>query len=247
MYQSTLQGIHLPGVEATPFVLIGPGRSGSTLVQTLLDSHPNCVCMNELWQQKSSMWRGYYVLHRKSWSTRNFNEITHNALCSPQPPWIHSVGFKVLYGQPQDETQREITWEHLLGIKNLKIVRVKRNLIQSTISAAIARATGYWINKPTTEPIELEVELVKRIYERKIKLEYEMDQKLSEWSIFELNFEAFTRDLASQLQVLQTFLGLTPLDLKPTLKRQNKKPHSEMIQNWDVINSMFQNHTESKN
>ena len=42
--------------DYTPFIIFGMGRTGTTMLVSLLQSHPNCICYSELFHPHEPKW-----------------------------------------------------------------------------------------------------------------------------------------------------------------------------------------------
>ena len=102
----------------TPFILLSTARTGSNLLRSYLNNHPDIHVDWEIF---------------KKLNNRNPQKIIDNCW-SQQPKHFKAVGFKLFYGHPFDESDKS-SWDSILGKPNLHIIHLKRqNAIRSFIS-----------------------------------------------------------------------------------------------------------------
>ena len=240
LYQAALvQGL-VPGKQARPFVIASGPRSGSTLLQTLLHSHPSAVCMHELLIKSAGTSRFYrYNLGRRKELIRlrvqDIKAFLQAILLEPQPPWVKAVGFKAMYVQPRDAEERTATWEALGKITGLHIIWLHRNPVRRVISFAIARKTGEWIGKKTEEPVRLDPEYLPRRLAFEEQRAKAARQHVEECDIIDVQFESLTKDPGVILERIQDFLGVQCRPLHSSLTQQNPRSIQEMVSNFGEI------------
>ena len=113
-HQLIMRGL-LPGRMATPFIVAGGPRSGSTFLQKLLNSHPNVICMHELLKEtagKAAFCRHYFGRRGELRKIReqDLEKFISEIFFTPQPKNIAAIGFKALYIHPHDIGRREEAW-----------------------------------------------------------------------------------------------------------------------------------------
>lgn len=127
-FSSLVQNLHEKWSSHSPpsrFVIVCNIRTGSTMLQNLLNSHPNARCFFELFHRhKTSIAFGVKGYRRKNTdkilvNLRNENPVLflEQQIFSKQPKYIQAVGFKLLYSQCRrgrqwwDEPEYDFWWE----------------------------------------------------------------------------------------------------------------------------------------
>lgn len=240
LYQALMsQGI-MSGCQALPFIIAAGPRSGSTLLQTLLHSHRNSVCMRELLKESGGTPQFYrYNLGRREqliqMREKNIDAFLNAVLHAPQPPWVKTVGFKAMYVQPHDKKKRRATWEALGQVPDLRVIWLRRNPVRRVISFAIARKTGKWVGEKTSEAVHLDPEYLPR---RLSFEEYEAEvarKKVEDCEIIDVKFESLTETPDATLEKVQNFLGLPVRPLHTSLTPQNPRRLRAMVANFDEV------------
>jgi hypothetical protein len=114
-------------------MIIGPGRSGTTLLQNLLASHTEIMCFAELFLADRIVWG--YPDYEKKCNTPNMNLVRRHhpdkflelILNNAYKPEVRAVGFKALYRQLEEDTANsKRLLPYLQNLQDLKIVHMKR-------------------------------------------------------------------------------------------------------------------------
>lgn len=239
-YQAALCKGLVPGRTANPFVIAAGPRSGSTLLQTLLNSHPNVVCMHELLLKSGgkSRFRRYNVGRRGeliALRKRNMGAFLQAVLKEPQPPWVQAIGFKAMYVQPRDAAARVETWKVLGEVDGLRVIWLDRNSVRRVISFAIARKTGHWIGQQTKEPIAIDPDYVLRRLRFEEREAEKARRAIQGVPVLNVQFESLVEDPPSTLGGVQEFLGVRQRSLQSSLSRQNPRSLKEMVANYDDV------------
>jgi len=240
LYQAAIHLGIAPGSQALPFVIAAGPRSGSTLLQTLLHSHRNAVCMHELLIKSGGTPRFHrYNLGRRKqliqMREEKMSAFLNTTLCDPQPPWVQAVGFKAMYVQPRDEEERRTTWESLGSVPDLRVIWLRRNPVRRVISFAIARETGKWVGEKTAEAIQIDPEyLLHRLHFEEKEAEAARE-RVRNCRMIDVQFESLTETPKTVLTEIQDFLGLRTRPLDSSLTPQNPRTLREMAANFDEI------------
>lgn len=216
-----------PGHRAyRPFVIVSQARSGSNLLVSLLDSHPQIDARGELLRRLD----GVPIATR-------LEEIYGR-----KPRRIHAVGFKCFYYHPLDNPDAPI-WEQLQAIEGLHVVHLaRRNVLRTVTSRRLAGATGAWVDhgegvaaKPKVRftPAELreafeQTEAWIRAYEHRFR----------DHPRLEVSFEDLVTGTSTSTDVV-SFLGLAPTLLQTSMRRQNPEPLSQLIEGFDELRAEF--------
>ena len=215
------------GDDYTAFIIVARSRTGSTLLEKLLNNHPNIQCEGELLNNLSG---------RKP-------EKIINSFFSKKNKQTYAAGYKVFYYHPNDGSSEEI-WNIHLNKKNLKIIHLKReNILRTVLSKKIADKTKQWSIKNSSKRISIED---KRItlsipesieeFEKTRNWENEFDRKFINHEMLEVNYEELTSDPKSQLYKIFSFLNVDPkYDLNVPLKKQNSEPLSKILINYPQV------------
>jgi LPS sulfotransferase NodH len=129
-------------LTGTRFVILAAPRTGSNLLCTLLNSHPDVLCHHELFNPNGI----FYALEYRdgSMDLGSMEARDREPLAFLQRVWEHPlgascVGFKMTRGQ-NDAVMRALIGDP--GV--LKILLYRRNRLKTFVSEQLARQTDQW-------------------------------------------------------------------------------------------------------
>ncbi len=240
--------------EITPFLIVGHPRSGSTHLMSLLQSHPEIVCMHELLKLDGgkSLFERYHLGNRKALLKQREEDIItflNHAIFCKHPKGIHAVGFKALYPFPREHeaerSYRNNAWSYLAQKKELKVIFLNRNLLRSYLSWAIAMQTNVWRvyqnspKKATPTLLKVNIDHMLNYIRNAINREREIRSQLRSLRKIEVDYDELSQYPDSTLQKITGFLGVKQVPLVSQLKRQNPKKTSEMISNFKEVSRIL--------
>ncbi len=122
----------LPGQsQYRKFVVVTRARTGSNLLISLLNSHPQVDARGEMFREM----KGQSVESRLD---RVFRR---------RPRRIEAVGFKIFYYHPLDDHHSQV-WDRLCSMDDLYILHLKRrNVLRTVTSRKLAGSTDIWLDK----------------------------------------------------------------------------------------------------
>lgn len=224
---------------ARRFVILSARRSGSNLLCTLIDSHPDALCHHELFNP-----RGIFT----ALDLRDTPTPLHDIAARERDPaayltqvWRYArghacVGFKMTPEQHPDILQTVLDD---IGID--KIVLRRNNPLRALVSERIAEITGRWEayageDEPGPHPrVHVERDELDR-HVRQMEAFYAgitgaMRRSGQRW--LELRYESLFD--AEEQQRLCAFLGLSPCALQARSVRQNPEPLEQLLENADAL------------
>jgi len=137
-------------VEGTRFVIIASPRTGSNLVIEMLNSHPDCCCGYELFNQ------GHIEANHIPWYFDDLSQDPRLLELRRRDPvaflaeldalgrrsGFACVGFKLMYWEGE---QVPVVRDHVLGDRSWRVIHVRRrNQLQRLVSIRRAERTGHW-------------------------------------------------------------------------------------------------------
>jgi len=222
-----------PDSKFTPFIVLTRSRTGSSMLISFLDSHPNIIAEGEI-----------------------FHTIKDNdcltlleKVFAQQSPHIKAKGFKIFYYHPLDDEQSDI-WKHLVNIKNLHVIHLKRrNILRTLISRKIAGSQKVWSVKKASnflipsqsKSIEfnaLELEkgfIVTREWEKK------GDDLFRNHPLLNVFYEDLVKEPEESFKKITGFLGVCYVQPSTDLQKQNPEKTTDLLLNFDELKSHFAN------
>ncbi len=222
------------------FVILAVPRTGSNLLCTLLNSHPEILCHHEVFNPQGIFTA---LTHRQQAETISLIDRDRDPLRFLQNIWQTGVGFSCV-GFKWTLGQADVVLDHVTRDQAVqKIVLRRRNRVKTFVSELVARQTQQWevysrkdliLPRPRVEvnPHELmsHVDRVQRFYQ-------DLNEKLEQTRqpFVEIEYEHLARD-AQHLRILR-FLGVTDphYPLSPQSVKQNPSDLRQLIANFDQV------------
>lgn len=207
------------------FIVITRSRTGSNLLISFLNSHPNVIAKGEVFRRienKSSkdVWRNL------------FSKVHKN---------IKYVGCKIFYYHPLDSDDKEV-WDLIKRDENIKIIHLTRkNMLRTVLSREIADKTQNWTNKSgktiklEDKRVELKIEdcfeefKTTKSNENGVRNEYMRD------AFLEVTYEDLVSDNQGTMNQIFDFLNIPETSAKSKLRKQNKEELKDLILNYDEL------------
>jgi len=195
----------------TKFAIICAPRSGSTMLHTYLNSHPQILSHGELIRRKLE--RG------------ETNISLYEHIFVPVTKKIKAVGVKLFYEYEEKEGYKK-SFGEILEDNEVKIVHLMRKDFRRQYdSLKRARQTGVWSSTlKNLEPDEVEVhESEYEQHEQMQKMHItRFKKRLSSHQMIEVYYEDLTSNPKKLLKAIQEFLGVEPRQLFTLLEKQGK-------------------------
>lgn len=233
----------MPGNRQVPdrFVILAVPRSGSNLLCTLLNSHPDVVCHHEVFNPEGI----FYALDFREMSPGlgSRNDRDREPLEFLARLWRHDwgvshVGFKMTRGQ--DEQVLAAVLEEP-GVR--KILLRRSNVLRTYVSELIAQQTGRWeVYRVTELPVDrprLRVEAEAFFAHAQLNEVYytQLEDVLTRSGQAWLATDYENLFSSSEQRRLLRFLGVAHdcAALEPQSVRQNPEPLRHLIDNYDEL------------
>ncbi len=243
------------------FILLGRPRTGSTLLQTLLDSHSQIRVFGELFALYSLPGWGIEPALKSPEATaliqsepikflelHLFSSIPRQLVASPFKPHLRVVGFKLFYDQAHEEPW-QVVWSWAKDRKDLKIIHIKRrNILKAHLSQRRAQVSRSWISASlggNDKKEENDLRLYLGYEECLRAFSYTREQEALCDSIFrghqkiDVIYEDLSNDWKGEIDRVQEFLKVPRELLKPRTLKQAKVPVSIEIENYLELKGRF--------
>ncbi len=216
------------GASGLTFVILCLGRTGSTHLGSLLDSHPDIHCFGELFTDRKSTLDEAFIKSPISDPVQYVAQLT-------APLSERAIGFKL----PLNSIRAHPAAVRLLEPAGLRIIRLRRlNLLALFASRRLLATTR--VSRSTRgdygdTTVTLDPKQCIAVFRRTEEHERYLDSLAAGKPVFDITYE----DLAARrgLDDLQAFLGVEPLTLESRFKRLRSRPLSETIENWAEVES----------
>lgn len=217
-------------VKKSRFVVFGQGRTGSTLLASLLSSHSEIQCDGEILAERVRHSLGYIESHEAA---------------SEKPVY----GFKVKIYQ-LSETQKLVPAEFLRNLVNVgtKIIFLsRRNLLRHALSNYVARANRYHFRigeRVDVKPVHFEPEELLEVMNRRAEHRRKEEAAVLNLDVHRMVYEDDLIDPVVQQRSLNdcfTFLGVPLQPVFTDLIRGVTGPLSSYFSNYSEVAAALKN------
>ncbi|MEL7005666.1 MAG: Stf0 family sulfotransferase [Bacteroidota bacterium] len=213
--------------DYTKFIILSSGRCGSTLLHTYLNSHANILSKGEILQQ---LYDGDKPNAPKDITPVIFPSHGGN---------IKAVGIKLFYDYRELPSFKN-AFNTLVDDGSIKVIHlVRQNKLAQFVSYKRAWSNLEWSQnrKSSIKDIKLKVDIQE--YTDFVKNNEQQKEealvRFKEHEIIDLTYEELSDKTEASLRKIQTFLGVQNKRLFTALKKQNDKPLSEVVENWEEV------------
>ena len=227
----------------TPFLILGAMRTGSNLLRLTLNSSPQIIIENEVFNQKQPE-LGF-----------TYDTIMGN-LFRKYPIPIKAVGCKIFYNHLSKEE-----WGKISTLPKFKIIHLRRrNKLRSYLSLKIAEQTNQWIEgqRKIKPPLAKRQILINKqdmfVYFSKMELwERQASERFREREVLNVYYEDLATNFVDTISRVTKFINVTKWNRQYMgIRKQNAEPMEELILNFDEIeealtNTPFQVYLEEDN
>jgi hypothetical protein len=208
------------------FVIACLGRTGSTHLVSLLNSHPDIRCFGELFTHHEGTLDEAFV-------TSPIDDPVEYVAQLTAPLTERAIGFKL----PLNSIRAHPEALRVLEGDRMRIVRLRRlNLLALLASRRLLASTKvpqstHGDYGDTTVVIEPKQALA--VFRLTDEHEQYLDGLADGSAVFQITYEDLSAGRG--LDELQSFLGVDPVPLESVFKRVRSRPLAETIENWDEV------------
>ncbi|MEM9567257.1 MAG: hypothetical protein AAF974_03030 [Cyanobacteria bacterium P01_E01_bin.34] len=237
------------------FIVISHHRSASSLIINTLQRHPNVFRFSEIFLPNNvQLQKPEYVEGSKRllYLRKQYPvEFLERFIFTGYQDSVHAMGFK-LFPEQLEFPYMAPVWDWIEANTDIKIIFLTReDLLAYYTSFVLALKTKLWgvatpkqLAKAEKErqknpTVRLEYDKCLAAFEKRKRLnDYALD-RCKNHDILKVSFEDVTSDLNRSLLRSQEFLGLEPQELKVRTKRQQVRPMSDVISNYQELKEQF--------
>jgi hypothetical protein len=235
-----------PQREYTPLCIVCVPRSGSNLLSSLLNNHPDILVHGEIFSE-STLAResapSWQQRPRVPYAYSAFRDYLETQVFPEKAEDKRIIGFKLFpqhLNAPPDG-QRACT-DTLLSVPGLKIILlVRENLLDLALSALIASRDNAWTHFNAKDPPVRQIDIKpSTLFWRmeRIQEEYAQAETLVQGrDVYRLTYDDLVHRTDEVLQELQKWLGLPVRKLQPNgaMRKQRLIPRREALLNFDAL------------
>lgn len=215
--------------EYVPFIVLTRSRTGSNLLLSFLNSHPNIFCEGEIFATLD----GKDPIRRLR---RAFGR---------QPRHIRAKGFKVFYYHPLDADAADF-WRELENRKEIRVIHLNReNILRTLLSRKIAGIKGSWTGtrfdaaEQDTKTIAFTADELGSGFQQTRDWEQAATARFGSHPVLRLSYEELVRAPQECQASVCAFLDVTPGKARTNLSQQNPESLRQLIRNYDELKAHF--------
>ena len=212
-----------------PFIVLTRSRTGSNMLISMLDSHPNIRAEGELLRDLNPKFHG----------------VALNLVFSRQPSYIGASGFKIFYGHARQDSGTRV-WDQLERMEHLSVVHLKRrNILRTVVSERIALDQGIWLARSSQnlpkprKRIRLSIEEAERAFSLTKLRETEGDRRFGDLALLDVYYEDLVCEAQAIFRKVTEFLNVPFVEPITRLRKQNPEPLTDLLVNYDELQSAF--------
>lgn len=209
------------------FVILCLGRSGSSHLQSMLDSHDSIRCFGEIFSDRAPAHARVFINSSYADPAAYLEDLVREA-------GAPVVGYKLPMNSIRAFPQSA---ELLAADPEVRVIRLSRaNLLAQLVSRSLQRATrvshsldgGYGAARVRIDP-----DRALRALELMERHELELDSLAEGHPCHRILYEELGDE--SRLEDVQRFLDVTPAGLSSWFEKLRTRPLAETVENWDEL------------
>lgn len=212
------------------FVIVTRSRTGSNLLKSLLNSHPEIIAEGELFRRLEG---------------RSCKDIWDNTFISRSKK-VKYVGFKLFYYHPLDSDDKKV-WDFIKNDENIKIIHLTReNILRTVVSREIADKTNTWTNKTNRnitkdeKQIKLDINYCLNEFELTKNSEEKTRVDFADHDFIQLSYEELSDNKQSVMNKLFQFLSVDKVDVSSSYKKQNVEKLKDLVTNYNEVHEKLE-------
>jgi LPS sulfotransferase NodH len=241
--------------EMTKFILLAGRRSGTTLLVTSLDSHPQINCTKDVFSTKRRLRyfqvdrpSGLFYRFRSASMKRQIDYIFHRKhlidaflaeVYTPPDDSVKAMGSRVSYGQARKYPEI-VEWIKENDASVIHLIR--QNPLKAIVShfTAQKRHTYHTTAKVKRVTVQLSPQKLQRAVTKRLR-EIEMyRQMFKDRRYHEVYYESFVADRNGETRRILDFLGIDQfVPLTSDLVKQNPDSLADILQNYQEVARAF--------
>jgi len=233
-----------------PFVILGTARTGSTMLWSYLNSHPDIVCLRGVYGSTNKINFGKYYKclpneckSKELIKLRNEEPIAflENYILKEYNKPYKAVGFKYFYSHNRHLSNKYELINYFKLNTAIKFIHLKRtNLLATLFSYKRALTQQQWTkakpNFKTTISVQECIDYFQNIIDNQKRFD-----KLFLNRILQVNYDHLLNETEQSLQSVLGYIGVENFKLTVETKKNKEIKLSECITNYSELRNYFSN------
>ncbi|NMC99711.1 MAG: sulfotransferase [Bacteroidales bacterium] len=230
------------------FVVLGTARTGSTMLWSFLNSHPDILCLRGVYgsTNKINFGKFYNELPEEYHSSeliklRNERpiEFLENYVWKEYSKPFKAVGFKYFYDHDRHLSNKEELISYFKSSKSIKFLHLKReNLLASLFSYKRALAQQQWTRANTNFKTSITIQECKEYFQRILYNQKRFDELFAGRTL-QISYDNLLNSIEQTLINILDFIGVKAIPLTTETNKNTETKLSDCITNYTELKTHF--------
>lgn len=235
-------------LQYQPFIILGTARTGSTMLWSYLNSHPNILCLRGVYgsTNKINFGKFYGELPEEYHSSeliklRNERpiEFLENYVWKEYSKPFKAVGFKYFYDHDRHLSNKEEVISYFKTNRSVKFLHLKRdNLLATMFSYKRALAQQQWTKANTDFRTSITVQECNDYFQQILKIQNQFDELFSDRTL-KVSYDNLLKATERTLQEVLDFIGVKAISLTTETNKNRETKLSDCITNYTELKTHF--------
>jgi len=231
-----------------PFVILGTARTGSTMLWSYLNSHPDILCLRGVYgsRNKINFGKFYGELPEEYHSSeliklRNERpiEFLENYVWKEYSKPFKAVGFKYFYDHDRHLAKKNEIINYFTENKAIKFLHIKRdNLLATLFSYKRALAQQLWTKTNTDFRTSISVQECNDYFQQILDCQKLFDELFTDRTL-QVNYDNLLNATEQTLQEVLDFIGVNAISLTTETSKNIETKLSDCITNYTELKTHF--------
>jgi LPS sulfotransferase NodH len=214
------------------FVILCEPRTGSTLLHTYLNFHPNIKSYGEAIRE-----------HIEKNHSADAGFLKNN-IFKPHGRHLKAVGLKLFYFY-YDHPAYADAFKEIIEQKDIKIIHlIREDILKLYVSLKLAQKTNTWsssnANQKNKPKIFVKADEFKLFAETYVQRQQYFKTQFKTHDVLVVRYEDLIMDSRAVLEKTQKFLGVKPKHLSSLLKKQNADALESVVVNYHEVHNTIE-------
>lgn len=231
-----------------PFIILGTARTGSTMLWSYLNSHPDILCLRGVYgsTNKINFGKFYGKLPEEYHSSeliklRNERpiEFVENYVWKEYSKPFKAIGLKYFYDHDRHLSNKEEVISYFKTNRAIKFLHLKRqNLLATMFSYKRALAQQQWTKANTDFRTSITVQECNDYFQQILDNQKLFDELFSDRTI-QVSYDNLLKATKRTLQEVLDFVGVKPISLTTETNKNKETKLSDCITNYKKLKTHF--------
>lgn len=233
-----------------PFIILGTARTGSTMLWSYLNSHPDILCLRGIYGSTSKINFGkfygeqpeeYHSTELVKLRNERPIEFLENYVWKQYSKPFKAVGFKYFYDHDRHLTNKNELVNYFTANSAVKFLHIKRdNLLATLFSYKRALAQQLWTKTNSDFRTFISVQECNDYFQQILDSQKLFDELFSDRTL-QVNYDNLLKLTEQKLQEVLEFIGVNAISLTTETNKNRETKLSDCITNYTELKTHFKN------